>query len=104
VSGGVLTMINPVITSKSPIMDQRSEGCLSIPQFYTYITRPRRVVVEYLTENFFRRVVLLEEVEAQAVQHEIDHLEGKLITDHVSRTQYRKAEALVKEHLNGRRS
>lgn len=97
----IRVLINPVILSRSAVMDQEKEGCLSIPNFYTAITRSRYIGVEYLTENFKKVAMVLEGFEARCVLHEIDHLEGKLITKGLSRTQMRLARGCVEAAQNG---
>jgi peptide deformylase len=60
------------------------EGCLSFPGIFEKIARPLRVVVEALDENGDLRTITGEEFAARALSHEIDHINGKLLIDHVS--------------------
>lgn len=80
-----ITMINPVILEASGDLRTHEEGCLSIPDFKLDVDRPDWVRVRYLDvdgkENELRTDGLL----ATAIQHEIDHLNGKMIIDFLSR-------------------
>lgn len=60
------------------------EGCLSIPGIYESVRRPRRVRVRWFDREFKEHDEWLDGFLARAIQHEIDHLEGKLFTDHIS--------------------
>lgn len=82
----VYKMINPKIIWKSEESAEFQEGCLSLPGVYEKVTRPVSVSVEYLNESFEPCVIeqatgLL----ATCLQHEIDHLDGKLYMDRLSR-------------------
>ena len=60
------------------------EGCLSLPEQYADIQRPKEIVIEYINEN---KQTIKKEVggyEARILQHEIDHLSGKLFVDYLS--------------------
>lgn len=59
------------------------EGCLSIPKIREDIYRPETVTVEYLDENFQPRVSTYNGLTARILQHEYDHLDGKLFIDHL---------------------
>ena len=76
--------INPQITVLDPERGEYDEGCLSVPGFYETVSRPTRVRVEALDRNgkAFNRE--LEGLLAICLQHEIDHLEGKLFVDYLS--------------------
>ena len=60
------------------------EGCLSIPEQFADIERPKKIIVEYTSEK--KKLVKKEVVgiEARVLQHEIDHLSGKLFVDYLS--------------------
>lgn len=60
------------------------EGCLSVPGIYEKVRRPRRVRVQWLDRDFQAHDEWLDGFLARAIQHEIDHLEGKIFTDHIS--------------------
>ncbi len=61
------------------------EGCLSIPDYYEDIERPARVRVEYLDRDGKEQEIVAEGLLATCIQHEIDHLNGVLFIDHISR-------------------
>jgi len=61
-----------------------SEGCLSIPEIHEAVERKQRVHMQYLDEQFQPHDEWFEGVNARVVQHEYDHLEGILFTDHLS--------------------
>jgi peptide deformylase len=85
-----LTLINPVITSRSG-KSKREEGCLSIPDIHYDVERAARVVVEALDVDM--RPISLDGADlfGTCLQHEIDHLHGKLFLDHLSILKRRQA-------------
>jgi peptide deformylase len=80
-----LVLINPEIVSLGPEMRLHEEGCLSIPDVRVEIERPSVVTVRYLDREGKRRELVADGLLATAVQHEVDHLNGKLIIDFLSR-------------------
>ncbi|MBZ9939272.1 peptide deformylase [Mesorhizobium sp. BR1-1-16] len=82
-----LFFVNPTITWSSETMTAREEGCLSIPNQPRTVKRPERVKVSYLDRNGVDRVTELDGMLAMVIQHEIDHLDGVLILDHVTPSQ-----------------
>lgn len=80
-----LAMINPEIIWASQEMRVHEEGCLSIPEYYEEVERPDRVKVRYLDEKGGTVEREADDILATAVQHEIDHLDGKLFIDYISR-------------------
>ena len=79
--GPVQEMINPVITSYSSEDVEIEEGCLSIPGKYLKIKRPHRIHVKFQDLSGKYKKWNLKGLEARVVQHEIDHLDGVLMTD-----------------------
>ncbi|MBI05916.1 MAG: peptide deformylase [Rhodospirillaceae bacterium] len=79
-----IKMINPVITWFSPERIVYQEGCLSFPEYFADIERAAEVRVSYLDENGEAREVQASETLAVCLQHEVDHLDGKLFVDHLS--------------------
>lgn len=79
-----LRLINPEIIWQAEETSPFEEGCLSFPDQYEEVERPGAVHVQYLDENGVRRVVEAEGLQAIALQHEIDHLDGVLLVDHIS--------------------
>ncbi len=80
----LLKLINPVIAEREGEIVWE-EGCLSVPDFTAPVTRARRVLVRAWTPDEREIEVEGEELMAVALQHEIDHLEGKLFLDRLSR-------------------
>ena len=79
-------MINPVLFDLSEEVDSIEEGCLSIPGVREPVTRPVRIGVEYYDAEWNLVEEHLEGLAARIVQHENDHLDGKMIPDHVPAT------------------
>ena len=73
--------INPIIVEESGDKWSFSEGCLSIPDIQEEVMRHSNVVINYLDENFEEHEIELSGLAARIVQHEYDHIEGKLFTD-----------------------
>ncbi len=79
-----IVLINPEIVAASEELATREEGCLSLPGHYADVTRPARVRVRYSDPEGARRELSAEGLLSACVQHEIDHLDGILFTDHLS--------------------
>lgn len=79
-----LVFINPVITVQNQDLDSYDEGCLSVPGFYETVERPKGVKVEALDRNGELFIIEPEGLLAVCIQHEIDHLNGKLFVDYLS--------------------
>ena len=79
-----LVFINPEVTVLDPELGEYDEGCLSVPGFYETVNRPRRVRVTALDRNGESFTRELEGLLAICLQHEIDHLDGKLFVDYIS--------------------
>ncbi|WP_343525561.1 peptide deformylase [Sphingomonas sp.] len=77
--------INPEILSVSDELSTYNEGCLSIPEQYAEVKRPARCRVKWLDEKGEAHEAELDGLLATCMQHEIDHLNGVLFIDHVSR-------------------
>ena len=80
-----LFMANPKIVWLGEAMRMHEEGCLSIPSVHVEIERPADVIVQYVDRNGAEQELVADGLLATAVQHEIDHLDGKLIIDFLSR-------------------
>ncbi len=78
------TLFNPNIVSYSQEKIIMEEGCLSLPEQFAEIERPQNIVVEYLDENNKKITKEVSGVESRILQHEIDHLSGKLFVDYLS--------------------
>ncbi len=81
----LIKMINPEIVSASATLAVHEEGCLSIPDQTADVERPSEVTVQYVDENGVRQLIVATGLLAVCVQHEIDHLNGVLFIDHISR-------------------
>ncbi|MET0445772.1 MAG: peptide deformylase [Pseudorhodoplanes sp.] len=77
--------INPEITWSSDEMYTHEEGCLSIPDYYEEVDRPAKVRVKYLDLDGKAQEVEADGLLATCLQHEIDHLNGVLFIDHLSK-------------------
>jgi peptide deformylase len=75
-------LINPKIIRVSQDNVTMTEGCLSIPKVEVDVTRPDQITVDYLDEKGFETSLTVSKLFSRAIQHEIDHLNGILITDH----------------------
>ena len=80
-----LFLVNPEIVWASEERSIYEEGCLSIPDYYEEVERPAKVRVRFLDRDGKRQEVEAEGLLATAIQHEIDHLNGVLFVDHISR-------------------
>ena len=86
--------VNPVITKKNNEKTTYEEGCLSVPNQFAEIDRPSKCEVEYLDYNGNKQNLQAEGLLATCIQHEIDHLEGILFIDYLSKL---KKEIIVKK-------
>jgi peptide deformylase len=80
-----LTLINPEIMWASPEKSTYEEGCLSIPEFYEEIERSAMVTVRFLDAQGAECELTADGILATCLQHEIDHLNGVLFIDHISK-------------------
>ena len=78
------TLFNPNIISYSQEKIIMEEGCLSLPEQFAEIERPQNIELEYLDENNKLIKKEVSGVESRILQHEIDHLSGKLFVDYLS--------------------
>ncbi len=89
-----LVFINPEVVASSDTRSTYEEGCLSIPGYYAEVERPAEIKVQYLDRDGKRQVIDADGILATCLQHEIDHLDGILFIDHISRL---KREMVVKK-------
>ncbi|MEM7547428.1 MAG: peptide deformylase [Pseudomonadota bacterium] len=78
-----MALINPEILTRSDEMNEHEEGCLSIPDQYGMVTRPAAVKVRWTTPKGSVEEADFDGLWATCVQHEIDHLDGKLFIDYL---------------------
>lgn len=80
-----LILINPeIIKIIDPNKKIFSEGCLSVPGFYEELKRPSSVEISYLDIDGKRNLLLANDLLAVVIQHEMDHLDGKMMVDFIS--------------------
>jgi len=79
-----IKMINPEIIWASEEENTYEEGCLSVPENYAKVVRPRQVRVRYRDETFAKIELDADGLLATVIQHELDHLNGVLFIDHLS--------------------
>ena len=77
--------VNPVIKSKNNEKVKYEEGCLSVPDQFAEIERPNSCEVEYLDYNGKKQMLKADGLLATCIQHEMDHLEGILFIDYLSK-------------------
>jgi len=82
--GTVYRLANPEIIEKSSEMQTLTDGCLSVPDQYAEVSRAHSVKILYLDENNDSQTLEADGLLAFCIQHEIDHLNGILFTDHLS--------------------
>jgi peptide deformylase len=80
-----MALINPEVVWRSEDLSLYEEGCLSIPDYYEEVERPAKVRVKYTDREGKPQEIEAEGVLATCIQHEIDHLDGVLFIDHISK-------------------
>jgi len=94
-----MVFINPEITIIDPEPLGHEEGCLSVPGYYELVTRPRKVRVNALDKQGNPFELVAEGILAVCIQHEVDHLNGKLFVDYISSLKRERIRSkLEKEH------
>jgi len=78
-------LVNPVIKNKNNETSKYEEGCLSVPDQFAEIERPNECEVEYLDYNGKKQLLKADGLLATCIQHEMDHLEGVLFIDYLSK-------------------
>ena len=91
-----MVFINPIITLESDEEVIYDEGCLSLPNLRAEVERPESIQIKYLDTNETEQVMDADDWLARVIQHEYDHLQGKMIPDRV--------EAEIKKRLKGQLS
>jgi peptide deformylase len=95
----ITALVNPVIEWSSDETESAEEGCLSLPGVHVEVERPAEVRVRAQDAAGKELRVQAEGLEARVIQHELDHLEGVLILDHISLEQRREAMAAMREAM-----
>ena len=97
-----LVMINAHMQSLSEETCSEPEGCLSLPGINERVVRPESIVVNYMNEQFEPQRLELSGYAARVVQHEYDHLDGKLFVDHISAMRKRLIKKKLQHIADGR--
>ena len=77
--------VNPVIKNKDPLKATYEEGCLSVPNQFAEVDRPSKCEIEYLDYDGNKKLLKADGLLATCIQHEMDHLEGILFIDYLSK-------------------
>lgn len=94
-----LVLINPRYQIVEDELDEMQEGCLSVPGFYEPVERPRRIRVESLDRQGDEQNFEADGLLAVCIQHELDHLDGKLFVDYLSKLKRQRIRSkLEKQH------
>ncbi len=96
-----ICMVNPEIVERSDEMRLHEEGCLSIPEFYAEVERPNSCLVKFLDRDGKPREMACEGLLSTVVQHEVDHLNGVLFIDYLSRL---KRDRVVKKFIKAKKA
>ncbi len=96
-----IVMVNPEIVAKGEEMLLHEEGCLSIPEFYAEIERPSACTVRYVDRTGKQHEMMAEGLLSTVVQHEVDHLNGVLFIDYLSRL---KRDRVIKKFIKAKRA
>ena len=100
VGEGLIALANPRILWRQGKVTA-SEGCLSLPGIFLEIKRSQEVIVEGIDKNGETKQIGAQGLFAHALQHEIDHLNGILITDHISRKKLKSIRKKLKKISHG---
>ena len=95
-----IALINPEILECSEDMRLHEEGCLSIPEVYAEVERPASCRVSYVDRDGKPQEMFCEDMLSTVVQHEIDHLNGVLFIDHLSKL---KRDMIIKKYLKAQK-
>ena len=79
-----LYLVNPEIIQYSDEIENFNEGCLSLPDQFAILPRPEAIVVDYLGFDGEQKQIRADGLLSRCIQHEMDHLKGKLFVDHLS--------------------
>lgn len=96
-----LAVINPEMELLESDEIEFEEGCLSIPELREFVTRPDRIHVSFLDQNFKKREMEIDGLFSRVFQHEFDHLDGVLFIDKISGLRRKLIKRRLKEISNG---
>ena len=83
--GKPIVLINPEVVQESEDLGTYNEGCLSFPDQYSEVERPAQVTIRYLDLNGDQQEIRAHGLLATCIQHEIDHINGIVFVDHISK-------------------
>lgn len=95
--GDEIVLINPEIVSFGPKKEWREEGCLSFPGIWGEVYRPMTVVIKYRDEQFNEQTIEADDLLARVLQHEIDHLEGKVFVNKMRESDRKRSKLKLQE-------
>ena len=93
--------INAKILEESGEEWKFNEGCLSIPEVREDVKRKETIKIEYFDENFVKHVDTFSDIRARVIQHENDHIDGILFTDHLSALKKKLVKGKLQKIANG---
>ena len=99
--GFVKVFINPIILNEDGKKWAFNEGCLSIPGIREDVNRKPKILIEYYDENWDLKEEEFDGMAARVIQHEYDHIEGVLFTDHLPAIRRRMLKGKLKDISNG---
>ena len=97
-----LVFINPKVTPLTEEVQSYEEGCLSVPQIYDKVERPSRVKIEALNLDGEKIEIEADGLLAVCIQHEMDHLNGKLFVDYLSPLKRQRARDKIEKLIRSR--
>ena len=92
--------VNPTIKNKDKEKTTYEEGCLSVPNYFAEVDRPKYCEVEYLDYSGESKILKADGLLATCIQHEMDHLEGILFIDYLSKLKTMIVKKLLKKKIN----
>jgi peptide deformylase len=95
----LLEVVNPEIIAQSDELEVFTEGCLSVPEIFEDVERPKTITLKFQDRNAEEHVIEANEMLSIALQHEIDHLNGRVFIDNLSFTKRKKFEKEWKKSL-----
>ncbi len=99
---GTKTFINAHILERFGDTASFQEGCLSVPGIHENVTRPTAIRMRYVDEHFVEHEEVFGGINARIIQHEYDHLDGKLFVDHLGPLRKRMIQKKLKDMARGR--
>ena len=95
--GKIIVMYNPTIVAADDETEVGNEGCLSFPKIELQIPRKKHVTVTWMDSNQSNHISDFRGIDARCIQHEIDHLDGKVFKDYVSNLKFQRAQQQSKK-------